>query len=69
MSLLLSDLGNRSGEGKTDNATLADLGAGGDHRQFTAVGDFGGARARFLSRHGAVGTDVMPLSPEACEDR
>jgi len=24
---------------------------------------------RFLSRHGAVGTDVMPLSPEACEDR
>ena len=24
---------------------------------------------RFLSRHGAVGADVMPLSQEACEDR
>jgi hypothetical protein len=24
---------------------------------------------RFLSRHGAVGADVMPLNPEACEDR
>ena len=23
---------------------------------------------RFLSRHGAVGADVMPLNPEACED-
>jgi hypothetical protein len=24
---------------------------------------------RFLSRYGAVGADVMRLSPEACEDR
>ncbi|HYX60161.1 MAG TPA: hypothetical protein VE888_14240 [Streptosporangiaceae bacterium] len=24
---------------------------------------------RFLSRHGAVGADVTPLNPEACEDR
>jgi hypothetical protein len=24
---------------------------------------------RFLSRHGAVGAHVMPLRPEACEDR
>jgi hypothetical protein len=24
---------------------------------------------RFLSRHVAVGADVMPLSPQACQDR
>jgi hypothetical protein len=26
-------------------------------------------RLRFQSRHGDVGADVMPLNPEACEDR